>query len=166
VTSAIVVVVAVLLGLPLLAWWVGNRRLWSRMRPGADPDPWGDAMRRFGLTAQETAQVESAVSWGRRLDDERLRRAAVQWARQLIEQTEARRRLRSPWGRAAVLLGAVAVLAAGMYWMSVRRGEFPWDTVIWWVIWPAVLAWLARGPRRAIRVNSDSGSSDEGTTAG
>jgi hypothetical protein len=164
-TSAIIVVVAILLGLPLLAWWSGNRRFWSRLRPGADPDPWGDAMRRFGLTPQETAQVESAVTWRRRLDDERLRQAAVLWAQQLIEQTEARRRIRSSWGRAAVLLGAVAVLAAAMYWVSVRHGEFPWNTVVWWVIWPAVLAWLARGPRRAIRVNSEPGSGDDGTTA-
>src|SRR3954453_4717303 len=29
-------------------------------------------MRRFGLTPQEGAQVESAVTWGRRLDDQRL----------------------------------------------------------------------------------------------
>jgi hypothetical protein len=107
--------------------------------------------------------VESAVTWGRRLDDERLRRAAVLWARRLIEQTEARRRIRSPWGRAAVLLGAVAVLAAGLYWVSVRRGEFPWDTVVWWVIWPAVLGWIARGPRRAIRVNSDSPDDGQAT---
>ncbi len=72
-------------------------------------------MRQFGLTPQETAQVESAVTWGRRLDDERLRLAAVQWARQLIEQGEARRRIHSRSGRVAVLLGLIGVLAAGLY---------------------------------------------------
>jgi hypothetical protein len=118
-------------------------------------------MRRFGLTPQETAQVESAVTWGRRLDDERLRPAAVQWARQLIEQTESRRRIHSRSGRLAVLLALVVVLAAGLYWMTVREGQFPWSAVVWWVIWPAVFAWLVRGPRRAIRVNSDSGSTDD-----
>ncbi|MGY1610028.1 hypothetical protein [Geodermatophilus sp. SYSU D00700] len=160
-TGAVIAVVTILLGLPLLAWWVGSRRVWSRLRPGADPDPWGDAMRQFGLTPQEAAQVESAVTWGRRLEDERLRRAAVQWARQLIEQTEARRRLHSRSGRVAVLLGLIGVLAAGLYWMTVREGEFPWDAVVWWVIWPAVFGWLVRGPRRAIRVNSDPGSPDD-----
>jgi hypothetical protein len=37
VTGAVIVVVAILLGLPLLAWWVGSRRVWSRLRPGAIP---------------------------------------------------------------------------------------------------------------------------------
>ncbi|MGY1689161.1 hypothetical protein [Geodermatophilus sp. SYSU D01105] len=160
-TSAIMVVVAILLGLPLLAWWLGNRRFWSRLRPGAERDPWGDAMRRFGLTPQDAARVESAVTWGRRMDDERLRRAAVAWARDLIEQAEARRRIRSPWGRVAVLLGWAGVVAAGLYWVTVREGGVPWDAVAWWLFWPAVFAWLVGGPRRAIRVNSDSRSPDD-----
>ncbi|MGY2085302.1 hypothetical protein [Blastococcus sp. SYSU DS0539] len=157
-TGPVIAVVAILLGLPLLAWWVGSRRVWSRLRPGADPDPWGDAMRQFGLTPQETAQVESAVTWGRRLDDERLRRAAVQWARQLVEQAEARRRIRSRSGRLAVLLGLVVFLAAGISWMAVREDGFPRNAVVWWVIWPAVIGWMVGGPRRALRVNSDPGS--------
>jgi hypothetical protein len=161
VTGAVIAVVAILLGLPLLAWWVGSSRVWSRLHPGADPDPWGDAMRQFGLTPQETAQVESAVTWGRRVDDERLRRAAVQWARQLIEQAETRRRIRSRSGRLAVLLGLVAALAAGISWMAVREDGFPWNAVIWWVIWPAVIGWMVGGPRRAIRVNSDPGFQDD-----
>jgi hypothetical protein len=115
-------------------------------------------MRRFGLTPQETAQVESAVTWGRRVDDERLRQAAVQWARQLIEQTEARRRIHSRSGQGAVLLGLVGVLAGGISRMTVRADGFPWNAVVWWVIWPAVLGWLVGGPRRALRVNSHPGA--------
>jgi hypothetical protein len=42
-----------------------------------------------------------------------------------------------------------------------RVSRFPWSAVVGWVIWPAVFAWLVRGPRRAIRVNSDSGSTDD-----
>jgi hypothetical protein len=157
VTGAIIAVGVILLGLPLLAWWLGNRGFWSRLRPGADPDPWGDAMRRSGLTPQETAQVESAVTWGRRMEDERLRRAAVAWTRHLIEQAAARRRIRSQWGRAAVLLGLVGVVAAWLVWTTLRDGEFPWGVVVWWV-----LCWsLTGGPRRAVRVNSDSGSTDD-----
>jgi hypothetical protein len=161
VTGPVIVVVAILLRLPLLAWWVGSRRVWSRLRPGADPDPWGDAMRQFGLTPQEMAQVESAVTWGRRLDDERLRQAAVRWARQLIEQAQARRRIRSRSGRLALLLGLVVVLAAGISWMAVREDGFPWNAVVWWVIWPAVIGWMVGGPRRALRVNSDPGSAED-----
>lgn len=70
-TNALITVVAILLGLPLLAWWLGGRRFWARLRPGAEPHPWGDAMRRLGLTPREAAQVESAVAWGRRLVDSR-----------------------------------------------------------------------------------------------
>lgn len=64
VTAALIVVVVIALGLPLLAWWVGGRRFWARLRPRAVPDPWGDAMRRSRLSPAETAQVESAVKLG------------------------------------------------------------------------------------------------------
>jgi hypothetical protein len=161
-TGAVIAILTILVGLPLLAWWVSKRRMWSRLRPGTDPDPWGQAMRRFGLTPQEMAQVESAVTWGRRLEDARLRPAAVLWAQQLVQETEARRWIRSGWARLAVLLGLVAVLAACVYWLAIRADGFPWSTVVWWVVWIVFPGWLARGPRRAIRVNSDPGSADDG----
>jgi hypothetical protein len=53
VTVALIAVVVIALGLPLLAWWLGDRRFWSRLRPGAEPDPWADAMRQFGLTRRK-----------------------------------------------------------------------------------------------------------------
>jgi hypothetical protein len=94
-----VVSIAVLvMGVPLLVWWVGGRLFWGRLRPGADPDPWGDRMRRFGLTPGEAAQVESAVAWGVELHDDRLRRAAVTLAEEQLEDgASAHARLAGPW---------------------------------------------------------------------
>jgi hypothetical protein len=57
--------------------------------------------------------------------------------------------------------GAVVILAAGISWMAVREDGFPWNAVVWWVIWPAVIGWMVGGPRRALRVNSDHGPTDD-----
>ena len=160
-TPALIAVVVIALGLPILAWWFGGRRFWSRLRPRAEPDPWGDAMRRFRLTPAETAQVESAVSWGRRLDDARLRRAAVAWAQESIDQHRVRFPIQSPWVRVALLVAWLAALAAALTWLTVSRGSFPWGTIVWWVLWPAALARLARGPRRALRLNAEPASNGE-----
>jgi hypothetical protein len=161
VTAALIVVVVIALGLPLLAWWVGGRRFWARLRPRAVPDPWGDAMRRFRLLPAETAQVESAVNWGRRLDNARLRQAAAAWAQQRIDQDRVRFRIQSPWARVALLVAWLAALAGALTWLTMSRGSFPWDTVVWWVLWSAGLAWLARGPRRALRLNAEPASDGE-----
>lgn len=91
------------------------------------------------------------------MEDPRLRRAAVAWAQQRIDQ-DPRLRIDSPWARAALLGAWLAVAAAGLTWLTVRRGSFPWDTLAFWVVWPAVLARLARGPRRALRLNSEPAS--------
>ena len=45
--------------------------------------------------------------------------------------------------------------------MAVRDDGFPWNAVVWWVIWPAVIGWMVGGPRRALRVNSDPGSAED-----
>lgn len=158
--AALSAVVAIAVGLPLLAWWVGGRRFWSRLRPGADANPWGDTMRRFRLTSLESAQVESAVTWGRRLDDARLRPAAVAWAQSLIDRIEGRRQARSPWARAILIGALVASLGTMFSWETVRTGRFPWDGLVWGVMWPSGLAWLARAPYRARRLNSDPSTGD------
>ena len=164
--AALIAVVTVLLGLPLLAWWLGGRSFWSRLRPGAEPDPWGDAMRRFGLTPSEAAQVESAVNWGRRLDGARLRRAAVAWAQQRIDQEGARRRIHSPWSRVIALVALLFLLSGALALMTAVSEGFPWGTLLWWVPWMVGEAWFARGPRRAVRRNSEPSSDGDRPTAG
>ena len=77
-------------GLPLLAWWVAGRPYWSRLRPGAEPDPGRDLVRRHGLSAGEAARIAADVPRGLRLPDPRLRRAAVDRARELLEQEQVR----------------------------------------------------------------------------
>jgi hypothetical protein len=122
-----VVSIAVLvIGVPLLVWWVGGRRFWGRLRPGADPDPWGDRMRRFGLTPGEAAQVESAVAWGVELHDDRLRRAAVTLA-------------------AGVLVTVWAM----------NPDEIPWGLLVVWLLTSPLWILMVRGPRRAVVLNSD-----------
>jgi hypothetical protein len=66
-----------------VAWWAGSR---SAARAAAERDSFREAMHRYALTPQETAQVEFSVTWGRELQDERLRPAAVVWAQQLIDE--------------------------------------------------------------------------------
>ena len=76
----VVLVVVLLVGLPLLAWWVGGRRIWGRLTPGAEPDRYREMVRRHALSPSEAAEVEAAATWGRELHDPRLRAAVVDWA--------------------------------------------------------------------------------------
>lgn len=110
--------------------------------------------------------MESAVNWGRRLEDPRLRRAAVAWAQQRIDH-DPRLRIASRWARMALLGIWVVVVGAALTWMTVRRGSFPWDLLLFWVVWPAVLVRIARGPHRAIRLNAEvaPGSRNKPSTA-
>jgi hypothetical protein len=157
VTVALIAVVVLALGLALVAWRLRGRRLGFRPRPGARPDPWGDAIRRFGLTPQEALQVEAAVNRGRRLEDPRLRQAAVAWAQQIIDHTP-RLRFDSRWARRAFVAVWLAVVAAFLTWLAVRREPFPWVTLVVTVVIQAVFARLARGPHRALQLNSEPAS--------
>ena len=79
--TAGVTIVLILVGLPLLAWWVGGRAFWSRPRPGGDDDLHRTIVLRHGLRPAEIPQVEGALTWGRQLDEPHLRAAVVDWGR-------------------------------------------------------------------------------------
>ena len=60
-TAAVVSIVLLLVGLPLLAFWIGGRSGWSRLRPGRGPDPWGGVVRAHGLSAGEADPIGDGV---------------------------------------------------------------------------------------------------------
>jgi hypothetical protein len=151
VTAPLVAVLVIAVGLPLLAWWVAGRPFWSRLRPGAEPDPWRDLVRRHGLSAGESARIAADVPRGLRLPDPRLRRAAVDWARELLGQEQVRLP-RNPRTRGLVVVVVIgwAATALGLLVFHVVSGEAP--DVNWFLVamWLAVGVWGVRR-RRALR---------------
>jgi hypothetical protein len=110
VTGALIAVVLIAIGLPVVAWWIGGQRFRGRLAGPAPTDLHGEMVRRHRLTAGEIAQVQQAMVRGRRLDDARLRAAVVDWARAARQQMDDARR-RHPWRR-RILVWSVG-LAAG-----------------------------------------------------
>jgi hypothetical protein len=159
VLAGILTVAVIAVGLPLLAWWVGGRGFWTKAERRGGPDPFGDVVRRHRLGMAEQAQVQSAVQWGRHLDDPRLRVAAVELARtSLTAMTEARSRSRI--GRLVVWLGAVyalLVVAGFVFALSLGRGvPFSlWFAVVNLLVTVGGPWWAQRTLRRAIQLNSD-----------
>ena len=159
-TAAVVSIVLLLVGLPLLAFWLGGRRSWGRLRPGAEPDLYRELVRRHGLGPTEAAQVEGAATWGRELSDPRLRAAVVDWASSTREAVRAARR-RHPRRRRVWLLVWLVVVVVAVVGSARRVVEDGWaaalsplaGAAVWWVLL-AVPAWRAlTGPRRAIELN-------------
>ncbi|MGY1763784.1 hypothetical protein ACI79G_22220 [Geodermatophilus sp. SYSU D00779] len=158
-TTPLIAVLVIAVGLPLLAWWIARRPYWSRLRPGAEPDPWRDLVRRHGLSAGEAAMVAADVPRGLRLPDPRLRRAAVDWARELLAQ-EGVRLPRDPRTR-----GVVAVLAAvwgaaalGLLVAQLASGEgvdVPWGVVAVWVVTGVWSVRRRRALRRTVELNDE-----------
>ena len=156
--TAGVTIVLILVGLPLLAWWVGGRAFWSRPRPGGDEDLHRAIVLRHGLRPAEIPQVEGALTWGRQLDEPRLRAAVVDWGREMQRQAAERRAQRSRAGRVALgllflwlvflLIGAV-VAVVEQRWGDLVRGLF---FVAALVLPPLV---FRRNLRRAVELNQD-----------
>ena len=157
VVVALLSVALILVGLPLFAWWVGGRATWGRLKPNVEPDLYREMVRRHGLHPAEIAQVESAVTWGRELREERLRAAVVEWA-QLHQATERQRRDRRPALRTGALLVFVAwgTFLLGYVVFAVAQGRWDdahWSSVVPWLV-VAAAGWLRqRGPARAVRLN-------------
>ncbi|WP_222194962.1 hypothetical protein [Modestobacter italicus] len=156
--TAAVIIVLILVGLPLLAWWVGGRRFWNRLKPGRGPDPWGDFVRSHRLSPSEATAVQSAVTKGAALDDEKLRRAAVDLAEETLGQlgswpqngTTAQRVL------AAVFLLWSLVFVAGLVFAVAFGGlsDVPWFALAPAVVTGGTQIWARRRMRQAIELNS------------
>ena len=161
-TGALVIVL-ILVGLPLFAFWLGGRRSWSRVEALHQ-----DAMQqerdwtaRHRLTHVEAAAVQRAILWGRGLDDPRLRAAVVD----RVRTDSAARRVwedRHPRSAAVVrwvsALWALLLLTAVVF--SVAFGE-------WSALLSLYLAGTAvsvgfdlvrrRNVQRAVELNSPPG---------
>ena len=59
--AAWIVVVLLLVALPVLAWWIGARDVWSRPSKRTEPDLYREMVRRHALRPAEIAQVEGGV---------------------------------------------------------------------------------------------------------
>jgi hypothetical protein len=163
VTAGIVAVVVIAVGLPLAAFWVGSRRFWSRLRPRAlATDRQGALYRevvlRHRLRPSEIAQVEGAVTWGRRLEDPRLRLAVVDWAQALRADAD-RRRAAHPRRRRLLVVLLVVWVGAVVTAIALGIGTRDWGVLARTLFYALVFGlpgYLAqRGPRRALELNSD-----------
>jgi Flp pilus assembly protein TadB len=152
VIAALVAVSTIAVGLPLLAWWIGGRRFWSRLRGRADSDPWGDFVRRHRLSVAEAARIAAEVSRGRQLEDPRLRRAAVDWATRLLEQ-ETLRAPRNARTRRLLLALLTCWASAVFAWLLYRVLTGRPEDVNWvsLVLWTAAAVWIVRRRRRLRR---------------
>ena len=163
-TAPLIAVLVIAVGLPLLAWWVAGRPYWSRLRPGAEPDRWRDLVRRHGLSTEEAARIAADVPRGLRLPDPRLRRAAVDRARQLLEQEQVRLP-RNPRTRGLLIALAIcwttAVLGHLVFRVvSGRPEDVNWVTVAFGA---AAVAWgvrRRRALRRTIELNDEPTPAD------
>jgi len=164
-----VLVVALLVALPALAWWVGARDVWSRPSKRTEPDLYREMVRRHALRPAEAAQVEGAVTWGRELPDPRLRAAVVDWAVSL-QRMAAQRRAGHPRARqlGRLLCGSWLVLGTGALVFQLVHGN--WRGLLDALIWPLVWAYpgyrVATAQRRAIRLNAGAPASAAPGTGG
>lgn len=156
--TAGVIIVLILVGLPLLAWWLGGRSFWSRPRPGGDPDLHRTIVLRHGLRPAEIPQVEGALTWGRQLGDPRLRAAVVDWGREMERQRTEHRTHRPRAARIALglvflwlvfLVGTAVVAVVEQRWGDLVRGLF----FVVALVLPQLL--FRRNLRRAVELNRD-----------
>ena len=161
--TAGVTIVLILVGLPLLAWWVGSRAYWFRLRPRAHPDAWRELVLRHRLSAADAPRVAYAVPRGLPLEEPPLRAAAVDWAERVIEQ-ETFRWPASRRGRiVAAFVGLWVLGNVGFLLYLVLRGrpgDVNWSTL---VLYAGLVLWWRR--RRRLLRQAVERNQDEPATA-
>ena len=166
-TAAWVTIALLVLGVPLLAFWVGGRRFWGRLEARAANDPASEIMRRHGLTTGEAAAVVDAVTRGAALEDRRQRAAAVELAELTSRQLYPTWDEASNWRRVGLVFTVLWVLlvVGSAVFTAVFRGlgEVSWLHLVW--VAAVVGPPLVQGAklRKTIALNATSG--DEGDPA-
>jgi uncharacterized membrane protein YqjE len=154
VVIAIAAAVLVLVGIPLVAWWASGRQSWRRSRTAADAYVPLEMKRRHELQRSEVSMVERAATWGRELQDDRLRAAVVELAERQTGPGGGRRLL-PLW--LVVLYAAFGAVLVGFLVFSAVEGRWPWGNWLNLVVLGGygVLGWRWQtGPERAVRLNS------------
>ncbi|MDT0278252.1 hypothetical protein [Blastococcus goldschmidtiae] len=156
---AALVVLLILVGLPLLAYWLGGRRRWARLDAlGRDQmQAEREWMSRHLLDHREVAEVSSALNWGRAVPDERLRAAVVERARMVQDAERAwqqdRPRLTTAmrWLSAAWLLLLITAVV-----FAVAFGNWPGGSFFYLLVAVGSIGagwWRRRNLQRAIELN-------------
>jgi len=153
-----------LVALPLAAWWVGGRRrFWSRAESRQVTDLHLEIVRRHGLTATEIPQVTGALTWGRELQDPRLRAAVVDWAQaqraDLVAWRVAHPRVAALRGWLIGLWSLVTVAAVVFLVVPDGWGGVPWFAAVYWCSGPVIGFLQHRARDRAITLNSGTPAS-------
>jgi hypothetical protein len=158
--STLIYVVLLMVGAPLLLWWVGTRRLFAVLRAGEGRDPLGDLAERHDLSRGQARRVVAEARRGERLDDPRLRRAAVDWASSHLEDEGFP--AAAPTRTHQVMRALLAVwVACILGWLGYLVGSGQPERVSWpllsvWVLIAVLVVRRRRGMRRAIEVNAET----------
>jgi hypothetical protein len=161
--TAVIILVLVAVGLPLLAWWVARRRFWTTHRARTDRDPWTAILLAHRLDPVEMREVAAAIGWGSRLPEPHLRRAVADWAGRDLRRIEEDRRHPSAFRRRAVVtaLGGALLVLGVLAFRFVAGSSGAGDITVLVVLTTLVVGGLVAEPleqarlRRVIRRNTD-----------
>jgi hypothetical protein len=163
VTAAWIFVAVLIIGLPLLAWWLGGRRFWARQEAR---DPAVEIMRRHGLTTAEAARVVAAVPRGSELEDPRMRAAAVELAQLTLAQVVPTWQDASTGRRVLLVLTSVWVLVvvanAAFAVAFGNLGDVSWFHLAGAAVIVGSPFWQSRRLRQTIALNAGPGPADGG----
>lgn len=157
--TAVLAILLILVGLPLLAYWLGGRRRWAgidaRARDHMQVErAWMSSHR---LNHREVAEVERAVAWGRAVPDGRLQAAVVERARMIqdAERTWREDRARLHTAMRWLSIGWLLLLVTAFVF-AVSSGDWPTGLSFYLLaaVGSFVAGWLRRrNLRRAVELN-------------